>query len=348
MRMGLDLILRDGQVTLGDACVRADVGVEGEKIAVVARPGSLPGGTQTLDLDGRFVVPGGVDPHVHAATTLGEFTTRDDFEACTRAAAWGGTTTIVDFAIPQPRDGARPLATARERMAAARREAVIDVAFHACLVKGDSASLAEVPQLAREGLTTVKVFTIYRDLVMLGLDEVHACMHEVAAAGGLVLVHAESPHIVEPLRARFAAEGRTDARHHALSRPVEAEVDMVRSVLELFRLTGCPGYFVHVTAPASRAPPSGRRPAPSTSSWTTPATPPKTANSTSAARPSAPGRSPTASGRWCGRGPSRSGAPITAATTRPRSSATGATSPGRPTVSRGWSCERRCCSRRAS
>lgn len=247
--MGLDLILRDGQVALGDACVRADVGVEGEKIAVVARPGSLPRGTQTLDLDGRFVVPGGVDPHVHAATMLGEFTTRDDFEACTRAAAWGGTTTIVDFAIPQPRDGARPLATARERMAAARRQAVVDVAFHACLVKGDGASLAEIPQLAREGLTTVKVFTIYRDLVMLGLDEVHACMHEVAAAGGLVLVHAESPHIVEPLRARFAAEGRTDARHHALSRPVEAEVDMVRSVLELFRLTRCPGYFVHVTAP---------------------------------------------------------------------------------------------------
>jgi dihydropyrimidinase len=248
----LDVILRNGMVVVGDACVPADVGIEGERIATVAGPGSLPGGTQSLDVRGCYVVPGGVDPHVHAATTLGEFTTLDDFETCTRAAAWGGTTTVVDFAIPPPR-GARPLATARERIARARREAVVDVAFHACLVAGDDASLGEIPALAAEGLTTVKVFTIYRDLVMLALDEVHECMRAVAEADGVVLVHAESPHIVEPLRQRFAAAGTTDACHHALSRPVEAEVDMVRSVIELLRLTGCRGYVVHVTSPEAVA-----------------------------------------------------------------------------------------------
>jgi dihydropyrimidinase len=246
--MGLDVILRNGRVVLGDVCVPADVGVEGERIATVSAPGSLPGGTQTIDVPGRYVVPGGVDPHVHAATTLGEFTTLDDFEQCSRAAAWGGTTTIIDFAIPQPQDQ-RPLTTARARIARARREAVIDVAFHACLVKGDEASLGEIAQLARDGVTTVKVFTIYRDHVMLTLDEIHSCMRAVADVAGLVLVHAESPHIVDPLRAQFVEIRRTDARHHALSRPIESEVDMVRSVLELFRLTGCRGYFVHVSVP---------------------------------------------------------------------------------------------------
>lgn len=135
----------------------------------------------------------------------------------------------------------------------ARGAATVDVAFHACIVNGDGRSLREIPELARQGLTTVKVFTIYQDAVMLRLDEIHACLCAVAEVGGLVLVHAESRHLVEPLRDRFREAGTLDARHHALSRPVAAEVDMVRSMLELFRLTGCAGYFVHVTAPEAAA-----------------------------------------------------------------------------------------------
>lgn len=250
--MAPDLILRNCSAVVGGALVTADIGVTGEVVSAVGEPGSLGRSTQELDVEGRYVVPGGVDPHVHTATELGEFTTLDGFEESTRAAAWGGTTTLVDFAIPQPRSRSS-LACAHERQDLARGAASVDVAFHACLVSGDPRSLGEIPELAREGLTTVKVFTIYQDTVMLRLDEVYDCLCAVAEVGGLVLVHAESPHLVEPLRERFHRAGSLDARHHALSRPPAAEVDMVRSVLELFRLTRCAGYFVHVTVPEAAA-----------------------------------------------------------------------------------------------
>jgi hypothetical protein len=95
--MAFDLILRNGRAVVGGATVAADVGVTGEVVSAVGEPGSLGPSTQELDIEGRYVVPGGVDPPVHTATELGEFTTLDGFEESTRAAAWGGTTTIVDW-----------------------------------------------------------------------------------------------------------------------------------------------------------------------------------------------------------------------------------------------------------
>lgn len=244
-----DLVVRGGTVCGPGGSGVADVGITGRRIVAVARAGSLGDAAKVIDATGAFVVPGGVDPHVHTSLLLGEFSTLDGFAESTAAAAWGGTTTLVDFAIPQPPGVLSPLACAEQRIEMAAGQAIVDVAFHGCVVKADQMSIRQIPELFGHGLTTLKVFTIYKDLVQLSLEDVRACMKEVAATGGLLLVHAESPHIVEPLRGEFQAAGQTDAYHHALARPPESELDMVRTILELFRLTGCPGYIVHVSTP---------------------------------------------------------------------------------------------------
>ncbi len=244
-----DLVIRGGTVGGAGGSGMADVGVTGSRITAVAEAGSLRDAAKVIDATGAFVVPGGVDPHVHTSLLLGEFSTLDSFAQSTAAAAWGGTTTLVDFAIPQPPGVLSPLTCAEQRIEMAGGQAIIDVAFHGCVVMADETSIRQIPELVGLGLTTVKVFTIYKDLVQLSLEDVRACMKAVAAAGGLLLVHAESPYIVEPLRAEFQAAGKTDAYHHAISRPPESELDMVRTLLDLFRLTGCAGYIVHVSTP---------------------------------------------------------------------------------------------------
>ena len=247
--MDFDLIVRGGTVVTETGVALADVAITAGKIAAIATPGILIGSAEQLDASGRFVMPGGVDPHVHAEMQLGEFTTLDDFEAATMAAAMGGTTTIVDFAIPQPQMVQSPAAAADGRTELAHGASVIDVGFHAAVAHADETALSQLPGLAARGLTTVKMFTIYKDLVMLPLDEVYETALVIAENRMLALIHAESPHIVEPLKERSIREGRLSAADHARCRPPESELDMVRSLILLLEITGAAAYIVHVSTP---------------------------------------------------------------------------------------------------
>jgi dihydropyrimidinase len=242
-----DIVITGGTVADAGGSGIADLGIKDGRIAAIGRSGTLTA-SRHIDAAGMVVVPGGVDPHVHSATSLGEFDTLDTFEMSTTAAAWGGTTTIVDFAIPQPAGAVSPSECAEQRMELAR-DAVVDVAFHACITRGDERSIQDIKALSQRGLTTVKVFTIYKDLVMLSLDEIYACMRATAAVNGMLLVHAESPHLIDPLRESFVRQGQTSADKHAISRPLDSELDMVRTVIDMLRATGCRGYIVHVSTP---------------------------------------------------------------------------------------------------
>lgn len=245
----MDLVIRGGTIVAGDGTFVGDIGISDGKIAAVAAPGVLASGEANIDAAGLHVMPGGVDPHAHTALRSGGTKTLDDFFESTRAAAFGGTTTIVDFAIPDNSRNQRPKAAMEERLREIEGRAVVDVSLHACVTHGDSASMAELRVLLKNGLPTLKMFTIYRGDFMLDLSEIHACCVEVAAAGGVALIHCESPHIVEPLVARYAQEGSTGVEAHAATRPPSAEVDMVRSIIELLRITGAMGYAVHVSTP---------------------------------------------------------------------------------------------------
>ncbi len=244
-----DLIVRGGTVVTESGSTIADVGVTDGRIVAIGIPGTLEGAVEQIDATGRMVMPGGVDPHVHAEMQLGEFTTLDDFETATRAAALGGTTTIVDFAIPQPQMVQSPSAAADERIELATGAAVIDVGFHAAVAHADEIALNQLPGLAARGMTTVKMFTIYKDSVMLPLNEVFETLRVVAGTKGLALIHAESPHIIETLKDRSIREGRLSAADHARTRPPESELDMVRSLIVLLQMTGAAAYIVHVSTP---------------------------------------------------------------------------------------------------
>ena len=243
-----DVVITGGTVADSAGSAVADLAIRDGRIAAVGRAGSLFDADRRIEAKGMVVVPGGVDPHVHTATTFGEFSTLDTFAISTSAAAWGGTTTIVDFAIPQPAGVVGPLEFAEKRMDMAR-EAVVDVAFHACVTRADEQSIQDIGRLSQRGLTTVKVFTIYKGVVMLSLDEIYECMRATAAVDGMLLVHAESPQLIEPVREELIAKRHTDAYQHAMSRPVESELSMVRTVIEMLRATGCRGYIVHVSTP---------------------------------------------------------------------------------------------------
>lgn len=235
-------------MVLPTGIARADVVVDGEKIDAISSRTSGPGFDREIDAEGCYVLPGGVDPHVHTNLELGEYTTRDDFADCTQAAALGGTTTIVDFAIPASQE-ASPLETFHERLEEASSLARVDFNLHATLTRVDPEVIEEIPQLFGLGARTFKMFTVYRGLVMVSLDEIFVALGKIAEIGGLALIHAESNHLVERTVENLVRSGKTLPAFHPESRPTVCEVDAVQAVVNMLRITGAVGYFVHVSTP---------------------------------------------------------------------------------------------------
>jgi len=245
-----DLIVRGGTIVNAEGTFSADIGIRGEVIATLSTPGALGSAGRIVSAEGLYIVPGGVDAHAHTALRSRDTTSLDDFFQSTRAAAHGGTTTLVDFAVPFPRGAETPLEAAASRRKEIIGSACIDVGLHAGITLVNDAALDDLSQLIGQGgMPSVKMFTIYRDDLMLTLDEIFACLKTIAAANGIAMIHAESPHIVEPLAAELTARGDTSPAAHARSRPRESEIDMVRSIIELLRLTGARAWIAHVSTP---------------------------------------------------------------------------------------------------
>jgi dihydropyrimidinase len=246
--MPLDLAIRGGQVVLESGALPADVLVHRGVVAGLVAPGTEVAAARQIDASGALVLPGGVDVHTHVGISFGEFRTRDRFGSATRAAALGGTTTLLEFAFPEP--GETPEQAVRRRIEEATGEAVIDFGFHCAIAReARPADLAGVAASARLGAPSVKVFTAYRGLMMLELGDILAVMRAASRARSLVMVHAESETIVERASADLRAQGRGAARDHAASRPSLAELEAARSVLGLAEESGAAVYLVHVTLP---------------------------------------------------------------------------------------------------
>ena len=245
----MDLLVRGGTVVMDSGLLRADVLVRGRKVAGLVRHGWLASSqARVVDATGALVLPGGVDAHTHVGITFGEFRTRDDFASATRAAVFGGTTTLLEFAFPEP--GEDPAQAVERRISEAGGRAAIDFGFHAAIAqRADADALAGVERAARLGAPSVKVFTAYRGIMMLELGDVLAVMREAARSRALVMVHAETESLVERSVAELRERGLADSRHHPLARPAAAELDAVRSVLGLARESAAAVYLVHVTLP---------------------------------------------------------------------------------------------------
>ncbi|GAA4306021.1 dihydropyrimidinase [Klenkia terrae] len=242
-----DLVVRGGTVVTDGWSGAADVVVAGGRVQALVEPGSVRGPDE-LDATGRVVVPGGVDPHCHVGFTSGDFTSLDDHRECTTAAVAGGTTTIVDFAIPRP--GEAP-ADAAVRQRAKADQGLCDSALHASVVEWDGTTAEQLRQLCDEGLRTVKMFTTYRGESMADEDTFLRVMKTLGPLGGMVVAHCEANHLIEEQQAVQAAAGRISAAHHHETRTELAEDASVAEVLAIAEALGTPVYFVHQSTAAA-------------------------------------------------------------------------------------------------
>ena len=245
------LVIRGGTVVDAGWQGQADLLIAGGVVKALLAPGSeVPAGTAELDASGRLVLPGGVDPHCHVGFTSGAFTSLDDYRECTTAAVFGGTTTIVDFAIPRP--GQQPIDAANAQRAKAG-EGLCDSALHGCVVEWNETTADQLTEMARSGVRTIKMFTTYRGETMADDDTVLATMATLRDLGGMVVIHCEANAIVEDAQRRVADEGGAAADRMADTRPVLAETAAVARILAIAESQCAPVYFVHQSTAAAVA-----------------------------------------------------------------------------------------------
>lgn len=243
-------VIRGGLVVTAAEETRADVLVEDGRIAALAAPDSAyaQGWTadRTIDATDKYVIPGGVDAHTHMELPFGGTAASDTFETGTRAAAWGGTTTIVDFAVQSVGHSLREGLDAWHAKAADR--CAIDYAFHMILSDVNEGSLKEMDLLVREGVTSFKLFMAYPGVFYSDDGQILRAMQRSAANGGLIMMHAENGIAIDVLIEQALAEGRTDPRYHGEVRKALLEAEATHRAIQLARVAGAPLYVVHVSA----------------------------------------------------------------------------------------------------
>ncbi len=241
-----DLVIANGRVITESGQAECDVAIRDGRIAALENDIAVSDARERLDATGQYVIPGGVDPHVHVGLALGEFTTQDGYYEATLAAALGGTTTIVDFVLPE-----LPAGSLRAALAAhcedAEATAAIDVAFHLIVTSADQ--IGEATELVGQGFPSIKIFTTYRGLVMVPLEAATQVVRAVGTAGGITFIHAEANHLIEDAEAQQLLND-TSVRGTPFVRTRLAEQSAVRTMLEVQSQTGGPIYFVHMTDPA--------------------------------------------------------------------------------------------------
>ncbi|MEZ7004328.1 amidohydrolase family protein [Streptomyces sp. AD55] len=240
-----DMILADAMIANAEGTFRGSVAVKDGRIADVwhAAEPHEPRADQVIDCSDRWLLPGGVDPHVHVGITFGDTVTSEGHLQCSRAALAGGTTTMVDFAIPQP--GQTPLEAVRRRLEAADGTSLADYALHGCFTDRDADRVEEIGKMADLGVRTIKVYTTYRDEMMAGDDLIHEIMTALRPYGGLTYVHAEDNSVIERRMEELGRAGDIPFGLIRSARPEEAEDRAVRHVIAMARQAGAPVYFVH-------------------------------------------------------------------------------------------------------
>ena len=245
----MSVLIRGGRIITAADDYVADVYVEDEAVSLIG--GSLDvQADRIIDASGKYVLPGGVDPHTHLDMPFGGTTTIDDFESGHTAAAFGGTTCHVDFII-QPK-GATFAQALEEWHSKREGKALIDNGFHMAvtdLVEGGT--LEELATLPDQGVTSYKLFMAYKGAIMVDDETLFRVMQVAADTGALVMVHAEHGDSIDVLVKQALADGKTEPKYHALTRPPETEGEATNRAIQLARVAGCKLYVVHVSCQES-------------------------------------------------------------------------------------------------
>jgi dihydropyrimidinase len=238
-------LISNGTIVNADATTRADVLVDGERIALIGENLEVTA-DRTVDAGGKWVTPGAIDVHTHMELPFGGTFAKDTFETGTRAAAFGGTTTIIDFAV-QPRGGSlrQGLDAWHEK---ADGKASVDYGFHLIISDVRDDVLSEMDQLVDEGVTTFKLFTAYPGVFFSDDGAIFRAMQQTAKNGGLIMMHAENGLAIDVVAGQNFVAGNTDPYYHGTSRSPVLEGEATNRVIRLAEVAGAPVYIVHLSA----------------------------------------------------------------------------------------------------
>jgi dihydropyrimidinase len=244
------ILITHGTVVNADSSAEADVLIDGEKIVAVglglAGSDLAAGVERTIDAAGKYVIPGAIDVHTHMELPFGGTFAKDTFETGTRAAAFGGTTSIIDFAVQSK--GATLHAGLDTWMAKAQGNACTDYGFHMIMSDVTDATLAEMDQLVMEGITDFKLFTAYPGVFLSDDGSIFRAMQQTEKNGGLIMMHAENGPAIDIVANQLAAAGKTDPYWHGVARYPIFEGEASNRVIRLAEAAHVPVYIVHLSS----------------------------------------------------------------------------------------------------
>jgi dihydropyrimidinase len=237
-------VIRNGRIVTAVDDYTADILIEGEQIATIGRSIDAQA-DRVIDAKGRMVIPGGIDPHTHLDLPFGGTSSSDDFETGTKAAAHGGTTTIIDFAVQYKGQALNEALDVWFKKAEGR--ASIDYGFHLICTDLPDSRLPEIRSTIDQGITSFKLFMAYPGVFLVDDATIYKTMMTAGEKGGLICMHAENGVVIDAIVKRAIAEGKTAPKYHALTRPTRAEAEGVHRAIALSEIAGTPVYIVHLS-----------------------------------------------------------------------------------------------------
>jgi dihydropyrimidinase len=240
----MSVLIKNGNIITSVDNYVADIFIDDEKVRIIGIDLAAQA-DKTIDATGKYVIPGGIDPHTHLDFPFGGTVTSDDFRTGTIAAAAGGTTTIVDFAVQQR---GHSLSEALDTWhGKAEGKAAVDYGFHMIILDMPDSRLPEMDEMVRRGVTSFKMFMAYPGAVMVDDATIFKSLNRSSDNGALVALHAEHGHMIDVMVKEALAEGKTSPRYHALTRPTITEAEATHRAIRMAQVAGAPVYFVHLS-----------------------------------------------------------------------------------------------------
>ena len=240
----MSVLIKNGHIFTAVDNYVADILVEDGKIRTIGIDLSADD-AKTIDATGKYVIPGGIDPHTHLDFPFGGTVSSDDFNTGTVAAAVGGTTSIVDFVVQQPGQALTEALDIWHQKAGG--QAAVDYGFHMIIRDLPDSRLPEMDEMVRQGVTSFKMFMAYRGAVMVDDDTIFKAMVRAADNGAMICLHAEHGHMIDVLVQEALARGDTAPRFHASTRPPITEAEATHRAIRMAEVAGAPIYFVHLS-----------------------------------------------------------------------------------------------------